>query len=122
MGVHSRMKLYYHSTRQSFKMAKAASSRNPITGEMEYYLGIGVQPCLSQKELEEQRNDLCVVFVIDVSGSMAKAYDYLKDSGKTTKLDVAKELVTMLGSDMLNQMEFSIVTYRASHDSKALTS
>jgi len=97
---------------------KAASSRNPISGRMEYYLGVGIQPSISSEELNRRRNPLCVVFVVDVSGSMAKAYDYLADGGEQTKLAAAKKLVGFIGKHLLGQMEYSIVAYRASHDSK----
>jgi len=96
-----------------------ASSRNPLTGEGEYYLGVGIQPCLSAEELIRRRHPLCVVFVLDVSGAMANAYNFLADNGRLSKLDVAKQLVHFLAEDLLSAVDgYSIVTFRRSHDSK----
>lgn len=53
---------------------KAASACNPMTQRMEYFLGVGLQPYISEAELVSRRHPLCVVFVVDVSGSMAQVH------------------------------------------------
>merc|ERR1711977_338645 len=97
---------------------KAASSRNPLSGRMEYFLGVGLQPCISEEELVARRHPLCVVFLVDVCGAMAQAYDFLTDR-RLTKLDVAKQLVDFIAKNLLRPEDcYSVVTYRSSHDSK----
>merc|ERR1712023_466864 len=76
---------------------KAASSRNPLSGNVEYFLGVGLQPCISEEELVKRRDPLCVVFLVDVCGAMAQAYDFLTDR-RLTKLDVAKQLVSFVAT------------------------
>ena len=98
---------------------KPASSRNPLTQEMEYYMAIGLQPVIDQVELVKRRNPFCLVFVVDISGAMAMAYDYLEDHGRMTKLDAAKRLVEFTARKLLAPDDaYAIVTYRSSHDSR----
>ncbi|MDS0243555.1 MULTISPECIES: VWA domain-containing protein [unclassified Haloferax] len=61
-----------------------ASARNPVTGEREVYLSVGLDSSLSSSEFE--RPPLDVVAVLDTSGSMSSPFDeYYYDSTGTRR-------------------------------------
>ena len=90
-----------------------AISINPLTGEKEYYLTVGLNSGILQSEFH--RKQLNLVIVLDVSGSMGSAFnryyyngeEYVDPEGpepdwNKTKMEVAKESIVAL-LDHLNE-------------------
>lgn len=82
-----------------------AVSTNPITGEKEYYMSVGLNSNIKQEDFK--RKKLNLVIVLDISGSMSSGfssyyYDKKDNIGeKKTKMKIAEECVNGL-IDKLN--------------------
>ena len=83
-----------------------AVSTNPITGEKEYYMSVGLNSNI--KESDFKRKKLNLVIVLDISGSMSSSFDsyyydnpYAKQDERKTKMKIAEECVNHL-IDKLN--------------------
>jgi len=81
-----------------------AVSTNPITGEKEYYMAVGLNSNI--KESDFNRKKLNLVIVLDISGSMSSGfnsyyYDGIEDRSSKTKMKIAEECVNSL-IDKLN--------------------
>jgi len=113
---------YYFDTGQSEECQKLfcpsysyAVSRDPLSGEEEYYLSVGLNS--GMKERDFARKKLNLVIVMDVSGSMGHPFDsyYYDQFGKEVKLswwdsgkekiEVARESVVSL-FDQLNDDDY----------------
>lgn len=83
-----------------------AVSTNPINGEKEYYMSVGLNSNI--KEEDFKRKKLNLVIVLDISGSMSSGfnsyyYDEKNDNNECkTKMKIAEECVNSL-IDKLNQ-------------------
>lgn len=86
-----------------------AKSKDPISGEDEYYMSVGLNSNI--KESDFQRKKLNLVLVLDISGSMDSYFDEYyydsfggyeeKESNAKTKMQIAQESINML-IDRLN--------------------
>lgn len=83
-----------------------AVSTNPITGEKEYYMSVGLNSNIKVSDFK--RKKLNLVIVLDISGSMSSSFDsyyydnpYAKQDERKTKMKVAEECVNHL-IDKLN--------------------
>eukprot|EP01012_Entosiphon_sulcatum_P001568 TRINITY_DN10299_c0_g1_i1.p1 TRINITY_DN10299_c0_g1~~TRINITY_DN10299_c0_g1_i1.p1 ORF type:complete len:677 (+),score=86.26 TRINITY_DN10299_c0_g1_i1:30-2033(+) len=65
-----------------------ARSTNPLTKETEFFVAIGLNSTLDASTW--QRRSLCLVVLLDISGSMA---DFLVDCRRNSKLDLAKQSI-----------------------------
>lgn len=77
----------------------SAVSKDPITGEEEYYLSVGLNSNI--KEEDFKRKNLNLVLVLDISGSMQSGfnsyyYNLEEENESKTKMQVAKESINML--------------------------
>lgn len=77
----------------------SAISKDPLTGEEEYYLSVGLNSNI--KEEDFKRKNLNLVLVLDISGSMDSGfnnyyYDLNDLSEQKSKIQIAKESINML--------------------------
>jgi Ca-activated chloride channel homolog len=98
-----------------------AVSRDPFSGETEYYLAVGLNSGLRTSDFERQ--NLNLVVVLDVSGSMGSAFDryYYDGTGQRaevplfereqTKIAVAREAVLALIDQLDEDDRLGIVTF-----------
>ncbi|QZY01152.1 vWA domain-containing protein [Halobaculum rubrum] len=107
-------------------------SSNPLTGEVERYLSIGLDSSLSTEEFERPALDL--VAVLDVSGSMSSAFDeYYYDRSGTrrradtddstvdTKLEAATKSLCALTTQLDDDDRLGVVLYdNTAHAAKPL--
>ncbi|MDS0284461.1 vWA domain-containing protein [Haloarcula onubensis] len=97
----------------------AAVSDHPLTGETEQYLSVGLDSTLSVEEFERPRLDL--VAVLDVSGSMASAFDqyyydeqgrrHEAEGGSETKLEAATQSLCALTEQLHAEDRLGVVLY-----------
>lgn len=82
-----------------------AVSTNPITGEKEYYMSVGLNSNIKQEDFK--RKKLNLVIVLDISGSMSSGFSSYyydrknSDKEEKTKMKIAEECVNGL-IDKLN--------------------
>lgn len=98
-----------------------AVSRDPFSGEVEYYLSVGLNS--GMKEADFQRKKLNLVIVLDISGSMSSPFNsyYYDRFGRVTtlpteelgksKIDVAKESVVALLDHLGDEDNFGMVLF-----------
>jgi Ca-activated chloride channel homolog len=98
-----------------------AVSRDPFSGEKEYYLSVGLNSGLKQSDFE--RKKLNLVIVLDISGSMSSPFDeYYYDWGgnrvsldyrerSIPKIEVAKDAIQAILYQMNDNDSFSIVLF-----------
>ena len=98
-----------------------AVTRDPISGEVEYYLSVGLNSGI--KESDFQRKKLNLVIVLDISGSMSSSFDsyYYDQFGEIVelseeekdmqKIEVAKEAITALLDHLNNDDRFGMVLF-----------
>ncbi len=101
-----------------------AVTADPFSGETDYYLSVGLNS--GMKERDFQRKKLNLVIVLDISGSMSSIFDsyYYDQSGKgvsipsedvrKTKIDVATESVVALLSHLNDDDRFGMVVFNDS--------
>jgi Ca-activated chloride channel family protein len=97
----------------------AAVSENPLSGETERYLSVGLDSTLSVNEFDRPRLDL--VAVLDVSGSMDSPFDdYYYDeqgrereaeTGSETKLEAATQSLCALTEQLHADDRLGVVLY-----------
>jgi Ca-activated chloride channel family protein len=104
----------------------SAVTRDPISGQTEYYLSVGLNSGL--KEEDFRRKLLNLVIVLDNSGSMEAEYDqyYYDGSGKQvntydeegihrmSKMDSAEDAVNSILDQLNGDDRFAIVTFNSS--------
>ncbi|KAB1184833.1 MULTISPECIES: VWA domain-containing protein [Haloferax] len=109
-----------------------AAGDNPVTGEREQFLSVGLDSTLNASEFERPALDL--VAVLDISGSMSSPFDeYYYDANGTrksteatdpeqTKLNAATESLCALTRHLNNSDRFGVVLYNSdSHVAKPLS-
>ncbi|WP_440991578.1 vWA domain-containing protein [Haloarchaeobius baliensis] len=97
----------------------AAASENPLTGETDQFLTVGLDSTLALEDFE--RPQLDIVTVLDVSGSMNSQFDsYYYDehdrkreteSGSQTKLEAAMESLCALTERLREDDRLGVVLY-----------
>ncbi len=98
----------------------AAVSRDPISGEVEYYLSVGLNS--GMKESDFARKKLNLVVVLDISGSMSEPfYSYYYDANGnlaaqneeagTSKIAVARKSIVALLDHLNDGDSFGLVLY-----------
>ncbi|WP_256301687.1 vWA domain-containing protein [Haloarchaeobius salinus] len=97
----------------------AAASENPLTGETDQFLSVGLDSTLALEDF--QRPQLDIVTVLDVSGSMNSQFDsYYYDehgrereteSGSETKLEAATESLCALTERLRDDDRLGVVLY-----------
>jgi len=119
---------YYFDTGQSDECNKLfypsytyAVTTDPFSGEVEYYLSVGLNS--GMKESDFQRKKLNLVIVLDISGSMDSGFNeyYYDRFGKkvqlsreertTSKIEVAKEAVAALLDHLTADDRFGMVLF-----------
>lgn len=99
-----------------------AASPDPLSGETERYLSVGLDSGLAQSEFERPRLNL--VIVLDVSGSMSASFDdYYYDAygnereaeGGTDrpKMDVAKDALVAMTRHLRPEDRFGVVLFES---------
>ena len=98
-----------------------AVSNDPISGEKEYYLSVGLNSNI--KESEKKKKKLNLVVVLDISGSMSSSFDsyyYDMDSEDTdkenskSKMELAKESLNILIDQLNEDDSLGIVLFESS--------
>lgn len=104
-----------------------AKSKDPISGEDEYYMSVGLNSNI--KESDFQRKKLNLVLVLDISGSMDSYfdeyyYDYSFEENEKdakTKMKIAQESINMLIDRLNPDDSLGIVLFESgSHVAKEL--
>jgi Ca-activated chloride channel family protein len=102
----------------------SAVSRDPISGEVEYYLSVGLNSGLKASDFE--RKKLNLVIVLDISGSMSSPFDAYyydrfgnicelpREEASRTKMQVARESVVALLDHLGDDDSFGMVLYNHS--------
>ena len=108
----------------------AAVSSDPLSGETERYLSVGLNSTLSTADFERKRLDLVVV--LDVSGSMSSEFDEyyydrhgvrreVDEPGEGTKMEAAREALVALTRHLEADDRFGVVLYNnRAHTAKPL--
>lgn len=117
---------YYFDTGRTTKSTElfspsysTAISKDPISGDLEYYMTVGLNSNIKQSDF--QRKKLNLVIVLDISGSMSSRfnsyyYDGLneeetsEDSNKT-KMQIANESVNLLIDELNEDDRLGIVLF-----------
>lgn len=101
-----------------------AVSKDPLSGQPEYYLSVGLNSGI--KESDFQRKKLNLVIVMDISGSMGSPFDqyyydrfgnrveyadYEKEEGTKTKMEIANKSVVALLSHLNDDDRFGLVLF-----------
>ena len=87
----------------------AAVSRNPITGELENYISVGLNSNLEVNEFK--RRKLNLVVVLDISGSMSSQFNQYYYGGQAPKSGVNKSadtrysMLDIAGQNIINMLE-----------------
>ena len=126
--------LYYDYYFDTGKIAKStelfspsystAISKDPISGQLEYYMTVGLNSNIKQSDF--QRKKLNLVMVLDISGSMSSRFNsyyydglneengeenkYAKDKNKT-KMQIANESVNLLIDELNEEDRLGIVLF-----------
>jgi len=86
-----------------------ASSKDPISGKMEYYVGCGLRGKLDGDGIRKHgRPPVNLVIVLDISGSMDSRF---RPEETKSKLDVAKDCVMTLIDNLSPTDSFGLVTF-----------
>jgi Ca-activated chloride channel family protein len=107
----------------------AAVTRDPLSGDVERYLTVGLNSTLTEADFERKRLNL--VAVLDVSGSMSSAFsEYYydrhgrereADAGEETKMAAAREALAALTTHLDPEDRFGVVLYNSqAHVAKPL--
>jgi Ca-activated chloride channel family protein len=100
-----------------------ASTRDPFSRKTEYYLSVGLNSGMKERDFE--RKKLNLVVVLDISGSMSSPFDeyYYDQAGRqvrldsrelnTQKIEVAKDALLSIMSHLNNDDRFGIVLYNS---------
>jgi Ca-activated chloride channel homolog len=110
-----------------------AVSKDPLSGESEYYLSVGLNSGI--KESDFQRKKLNLVVVMDISGSMGSPFDQYyydrfgnkvenedKEGGSGTKMEIASKSVVSLLDHLKDDDRFGLVLFDdSSYVAKPLT-
>ncbi len=98
-----------------------AVTRDPLSGEVEYYLSVGLNS--GMKESDFQRKKLNLVIVLDISGSMSHSFDsyYYDQFGNVVelseeekgmdKIDVAKQSIVAMLDHLEEDDRFGMVLF-----------
>ena len=99
-----------------------ARSPDPLSGESEPYLTVGLESGLSKSDFE--RKTLNLVVVLDVSGSMGEAFSQYhydrdgttasRDSAPETKMAIAREAVADMTTHLREEDRFGMVLFNDS--------
>jgi len=96
-----------------------AVSKDPISGEEEYYLSVGLNSNI--KESDFSRKKLNLVILLDISGSMASSFNSyyydnpfnLEDENKS-KMEIANESLNLLIDNLNDDDRLGIVLFESS--------
>ena len=94
-----------------------AKSKDPISGEDEYYLSVGLNSNIKESDFERKKLNLTIL--LDISGSMTSSFDkYYYDSFGTdnlednkSKMQIANEAVTILMDELNPDDRFGMVLF-----------
>lgn len=93
-----------------------AISKDPISGELEYYMTVGLNSNIKQSDF--QRKKLNLVVVLDISGSMSSGFnsyyydgDNNKDEEYKTKMQIANESVNLLMDELNEDDRLGIILF-----------
>jgi Ca-activated chloride channel family protein len=99
----------------------AAVTDDPLTGDVERYLTVGLNSTLTEADFQRKRLNL--VAVLDVSGSMSSAFsEYYYDRhgrereadvGEETKMEAAREALAALTTHLDADDRFGVVLYNS---------
>ena len=78
-----------NSNEMFYPTYSTATSKDPISGEMEYYITVGLNSNI--KESDFQRKKLNLVVVMDISGSMSSGFNEYYYDGKSLEGDKTKD-------------------------------
>ncbi|PKL51101.1 MAG: hypothetical protein CVV42_00635 [Candidatus Riflebacteria bacterium HGW-Riflebacteria-2] len=87
----------------------AAVSRNPVTGELENYISVGLNSNLEVNEFK--RRKLNLVVVLDISGSMSSQFNKYYNGGQAPKAgarssaDSNRSILDIAGQNIINMLE-----------------
>lgn len=103
-----------------------ATSKDPISGEMEYYMTVDLNSNI--KESDFQRKKLNLVILLDISGSMESSFNsYYYDGNKKdgeenkSKMKIANESVNLLIDELNSDDRLGVVLFESSsHIAKPL--
>jgi Ca-activated chloride channel family protein len=86
-----------------------ASSKDPISGKMEHYIGCGLRCKLDGDGIKKHgRPPVDLVIVLDISGSMDSSFQHYETA---TKMEVAKDCVISLLGNLRPTDSFGLVTF-----------
>ncbi len=86
-----------------------AISADPISQKKEYYLSVGLNSGIKESDFE--RNDLNVVVVIDVSGSMGSPFDQYYYDGAGNQVELTEEERTKIKMQVANESVVSLLDH-----------
>ncbi|MDP2586186.1 MAG: VWA domain-containing protein [Candidatus Komeilibacteria bacterium] len=100
----------------------AAVSKDPVSGQEEYYLAVGLNSNIKEKDFKRKKLNLAVV--LDISGSMSSSFDQYyydqfgrqmevpsKEISNKTKMEVAKQSVAALLDHLTPEDRFGMVLF-----------
>jgi len=99
-----------------------AVTADPLSGETERYLSVGLNSGLAESDFERKRLNLVVV--LDISGSMTSSFDdyyydqygnkqTVEESGADSKLSVAKDALVSLTEQLEPGDRFGVILYNS---------
>ena len=89
-----------------------AVSPDPISGQKEYYLSVGLNSGLQAQDLK--RKKLNLVVVLDISGSMTNRFGnarQLSDDDLLSKMELAKKSLILMTKHLKDEDRFGVVLF-----------
>ena len=99
---------YFETPKQECKelfcpIYETAVRKNPFSGEKEYFVSVGLNSDLKEKDFK--RRKLNLVVVLDISGSMSSRFDkYYYDRGIKREVDAKKSKMDIANKSIVNMM------------------